>query len=148
MKYALVLLFLLVGCSTDPHVGQYQAAQVLADAQVTAGGQVDAARAAALDRVEAAHPVPADCTEAVATAEPAGACATARATRNAALEAEEAHWRPAGETLDAIAAGVRTWLSGIAFNRSDVTELGTQAVALYNHLADLVNELGVHLPRL
>src|SRR5690606_8987137 len=93
-----------------------------------------------LDAVEEAHPVRGP-------------------ERDAALDAEAARWRPAGQALDAIREILITWLAAIESARAvgeqgaaalwpRILALASQAVVTYARIADLARELGVDVPAL
>src|SRR5690606_18734209 len=101
-------LSLLAGCGASALATQARAAQVAAIATAGAGEVIDAARDRALDAVEEAHPVRGP-------------------ERDAALDAEAARWRPAGQALDAIREVLVTWTAAIEAARV-VGEQGMAAI--------------------
>lgn len=133
-------LSLLTGCGASALATQARAAQVTAIATAVAGEVIDDARDRALDAVEEAHPVRGP-------------------ERDAALDAEAARWRPAGQALDAIREILITWTAAIESARvlgeqgsaaiwPQVLALAGRAVALYARIADLARELGADVPAL
>jgi len=133
-------LSLLAGCGASALATQARAAQVAAIATAGAGDVIDAARDRALDAVEEAHPIRGP-------------------ERDAALDAEAARWRPAGQALDAIREVLVTWTAAIEAARvvgeqgmaaiwPRILALASQAVATYARIADLARELGVDVPEL
>lgn len=138
----LVLLMLLAlgsaplasGCGASTYQVQARAAHLTALATDATGDVIDAARDHALDDVEAAHP-------------------EHGAERTAALEAEAARWRPAGQALDAIREALLTWVMSLEAARSlgddgaaviwpRVLAIAAQVAALYGRVAALARELG------
>lgn len=128
------------GCSPSALATQARAAQVTAIATSAVGEQIDAARARALDAVEAEHPARGE-------------------ERDAALDAEAARWRPAGQALDGVREVLVTWIAAIEAARivgeqgasalwPQILSLAAQAVALYGRIADLARTLGVDAPAL
>jgi hypothetical protein len=134
------LSLLLHGCSADPIADQARAATVTAGVLSAGGEAVTAARGAALDRVEAAHPTDPD--------------------HDAALEAEAAKWRPVGIALDEARTALATWIDALSVAHlagdgasgellRPVVALAARAVQLLAHAFELATALGVeHVPHL
>lgn len=122
------------GCGASTYQVQARAAHLTALATDATGQVIDAARDHALDEVEAAHP-------------------EHGAERTAALEAEAARWRPAGQALDAIRSALLTWVTSLEAARvlgedgaavlwPRALAIAAQVADLYGRVAALARELG------
>lgn len=128
---AVALLHVCTGCDS-PVRANAQAATLVTELTITAGDEIDAARDRALDEVETAHPEPGP-------------------VRNAALDAEAAHWRPVGLALDAIRAAILAWTQSIALAHAsgsdallpELLRLASRVVGLYESLRVAAEELGI-----
>jgi len=129
---------LALGCGADALRTQSHAALVTTAVVETAGGAADAARGAALDRVEAEHAGSADL--------------------GTALDEEAARWTPLGASLDAVRDALRAWVAAIELARTaDMGEelyfelfvpLVARVVLLYDDFATLAQSLGADVPSL
>lgn len=97
----------------------------------TAGGAVDEARDAALDAVEEAHP-------------------QIGPERSAALDAEDAKWRPVGVALDMTRAALRGWLdattiaaAGADLDVPRLLRIVRDVLRLYESIVTAAEELGI-----
>lgn len=130
---AVVVSLLHTGCGASAFQTHARGAAIAATALSATGDVVDSARGVALDRVEEAHP--------------------ARGPeRDAALDAEAARWRPAGEALDAARTAVLTWIDAIELARiagsedgllPQLVQLGARVVQLYDRVIAVIASLGV-----
>jgi len=129
-----VLLAMFAAGCTSSAVGIHARAVVaVASAHAAAGGELDAARSAALDAVEAEHP-------------------TAGDERTAALRAEGARWRPIGAALDAARGALATWLQSVELAEAagggedlllDLARLAARVAELYGSIVELARGVGV-----
>ena len=140
MKVLLILAaaLLFAGCSPSAHRIHTTAVGVLAGAHEVAGRFRDDARGAALDRVEARYP-------------------EVGQARSAALDAEQAHWAPSADGLDAVRSALPTWLSALELARAAddggavlaaLLPLAARALALYDDVARMLRGLDVEAPAL
>jgi hypothetical protein len=122
------------GCDGTAVRTHARAATVAIAATQALGATVDAARAGALDRVEAEH--------------------TARGpARDAALDAEHARWLPAGSALDATREALLAWTRAIELAHlgaesdaellSALLPIASRVVLLYSRVVDVLRGLGV-----
>jgi hypothetical protein len=136
----LFLLFalVLVGCSPSAYRVHASAIVTVAGVHTVAGGGLDAARAAALDAVEAEYP-------------------DVGPDRTTALRAEALRWEPAGAALDAVRSALRTWVSSVELARSvdddgglleALLPMAARVLSLYADAARLMRSLGVDAPPL
>jgi hypothetical protein len=128
---ALVIAVLVTGC-TDPISDQARAATISAGALSAGGDAVMAARAAALDRVEAAHPTDPEHDE--------------------QLDLEAARWAPVLEALDTARTALLTWIDSLELARlaggggdllAPIATVAARAVQLVVRAFELAGALGV-----
>lgn len=130
----LVLLSMLGGCSGASYRAHAQGITVTSGGLAVAGTVADTARDAALDAVEAEHPVHGP-------------------ERTAALEAEALRWRPLGIALDAGRSALLVWAEALRMahlaGTTDADLIATLApvaarvLLLYDQIAALLDALGV-----
>jgi len=123
------------GCGASAISTHARAALSTAHVHRAAVTVVEAARGAALDRVEAAHPTDPE--------------------HDAAVLVEAARWRPALEALDAVAVAIGAWVDAIDLARIaevgdvglvELLPLGARVLALLARVAALARSLGADVP--
>lgn len=123
----------IAGCAGSPYAQHARAATITSASLAAVGGVADVARDAALDRVEAEHPMHGE-------------------TRSAALDAEAARWQPVGAALDTARSAVLAWVESIDLARiagddgdllPQLGVLAGRAALLYGEIARLLAALGV-----
>ena len=134
---ATTALLTCAGCGAGAISTHARAVLTVSQVHRVAGESIDTARAAALDRVEAEHP-------------------DHGAARDAALDAEADHWRPAGQVLDAVAETLRAWVAALDLAAAaggdswlgEALALGMRVIALWSQAVSIAGSLDVELPAL